>query len=460
MNTVPTPKDTIVAQATAPGIAGVAVIRLSGPDAITIARKIFQQKNRKQQFPPRNLIYGNFLDCAGELIDEGLYAEMPGPNSFTGEDVVEFQCHGSPAIIRSLIEESITNGARIAEPGEFSKRAFLNNRIDLVQAEALCDLISAQSELSRKAALRQLRGGLSNSVRQIHSELIDAAAEIEAHLDFPDEDIPEFTQDRVLGIIQSGKSKIENLIKTFHRGKVLREGVRVVLAGEPNAGKSSLFNYLLGRERAIVSPHAGTTRDTIEATLDIKGLTVTLVDTAGIRDSSDEIEKLGIDRSLQEIETADIVLQVFNPQFTPIPVPASDKSIKRIPVATHVDALTEDNKTEVKNQLESLHGTEFAFVSTFSGEGIDQLENLLLNTFQIHSNISEEVEVSRLRHVECLQAAVNSLNLSSNAFSAGESGEFVMVDLRDALSYLCEILGERLDEQILDRVFSTFCLGK
>lgn len=211
---------------------------------------------------------------------------------------------------------------------------------------------------------------------------------------------------------------------------------------------------------AIVSPHAGTTRDTIEVTIDIKGLTVTLVDTAGIRESSDEIEKLGIDRSLQEMETADLVLQVFNPKETSVPAPLPYKSVFCIPVATHIDQLTENELGDLKSHDYAEKQESALPVSTVTGRGIDELETKILNTFQIHSGTAEEIEITRIRHVECLQSAVKSLELSLMAFRAGESGEFVMVDLRDALTYLCEILGERLDEQILDRVFSTFCLGK
>jgi len=461
--------DTIIALASGRGAAGVAVIRLSGPAAIAILRQVFRPRRTApvdfhNPAETSRLIYGTIVDREGVPLDDCLVVAMPAPRTFTGEDVAEIQCHGSPAVIARILETCIAAGARPAEPGEFSRRAFLNGKMDLAQAEALSDLIAANSEAARRLALRQLRGGLSARIRRLNSDLIDAAAEIEAHLDFPDEDIPELTQTRVSERMQSALADMRQLLAGHDKARLRQEGARVILAGEPNAGKSSLFNALVGRERAIVSPHPGTTRDTIEAVIEIGGLAVTLVDTAGIRESTDEIERIGIDRTQDEIAQADLILHLSENPASPGGQPfwprleGADPS-RVIPVWTKRDhcppgtaAVAEAHASEANPYIE---------VSTATGHGLADLEACLRQHLPgVAAEEESSGEMSRVRQAESLRKAVESTERAFATFSSGESGDLVMVDLRDALMHVGEIIGERLDEQILDRIFSTFCLGK
>jgi len=443
--------ETIVALASGRGESGVAVIRLSGQKSLDIVSEIFVSSNRKSANIPGKLQYGTVVTEFGEAIDDCMVVQMPGPNSFTGENVAEIQCHGSPAVVRRIIDRCLESGGRPAEPGEFSRRAFLNGKMDLAQAEALSDLIASRSEAARKLAFSQLRGGLSSRVRKVYSNLLDAAAEIEAHIDFPEEDIPVIARDRILMHLDQAEHEMQRLLRGHDKARLCAQGARVILAGAPNAGKSSLFNALVGRERAIVSPHPGTTRDTIEAVLEIAGLAITLVDTAGIRTGAGEIEQIGIDRTHAEIREADLVLHL---------IPGNDTSNE-----TSLLSLTDagDNIIRVitKSDLgDAIPCSDSIVVSSVSGFGLSELEDAIRKRLAGLVEDSEEVEMSRVRHADCLRVALESLDRAKQAFALGESGDLVMVDLRDALSHVGEILGERLDEQILDRIFSTFCLGK
>lgn len=453
-------EDTIVALASARGMAGVAVIRLSGKEAREVLGKIFTPRSRAEQGSPAQwthgkLVYGTIMDETGDPVDDCLCVVMHGPASFSGENVAEIQCHGSGVIIERILELCVAAGARPADPGEFSRRAFLNGKMDLAQAEALSDLIAANSESARRLALRQLRGGLSARLREINSQLIDAAAEIEAHIDFPEEDIPQLAQAAILDRMDAGIVGMEKLLAGHEKARVHREGVRIILAGEPNAGKSSLFNALVGRERAIVTPHAGTTRDTLEATVEIKGVAVTLVDTAGIRDEAGEIEKIGIERAHEEIRQADLVLHLAEgngdtpPDWPRLEAAEPDRVLRVWSKRDHV--VPHSPVDEAKDYIE---------LSVKTGYGLSLLEKHVLDRLLGSDNDGVDAEMSRVRHAENLRKALQATRLARAAFADGMSGDLVMVDLRDALSYIGEILGERLDEQILDRIFSTFCLGK
>lgn len=455
--------DTIVALASGRGAAGVAVVRLSGPQAVEVLDKMFRPAAQALQsgageWPPGQLVYGTATDLAGTAIDDCLAVVMRAPRSFTGEDVAEIQCHGSPAVINELLQTAVKAGARPALPGEFSRRAFLNGKMDLAQAEALSDLIAATSETARRLALRQLRGGLSQRLREIYSTLIDAAAEIEAHIDFPEEDIPAMARNAISQRLKSAIAGMEKLLAGHDRARVRQEGIRVILAGEPNAGKSSLFNALLGRERAIVSPHPGTTRDTLEATLEMAGLAVTLVDTAGIRDDAGEIERIGIERAREEIQLADLVLHLTEYAGSGTPCwPELDgaDATRIVKIWTKRDQLT-----PVTAAPDSSEEPPYLELSAASGAGLDQLEELIRRRFLGSEQDDADAEMSRVRHADHLSHALEATTRAQQSFSLEESGDLVMVDLRDALSHIGEILGERLDEQILDRIFSTFCLGK
>lgn len=442
--------DTIVALASGRGEAGVAVIRLSGSRCTEISRKIFKPRMAGNA-THRRLILGTIVDGQGNAVDDCLIVSMAEPNTFTGEDVLEIQCHGSSAVVNKIIEICLEQGARLAEPGEFSKRAFLKGKMDLTQAEGLSDLISARSEASRSLALKQLRGGVSSTLKGVYSRLLDAAAELEAHIDFPEEDIPDLARGRIVGLMEDGRAEMQRLLEGHRRAKIQVDGARVVLVGAPNAGKSSLFNALLGRERAIVSPHPGTTRDTIETTLEIKGLAITLIDTAGIRDNAGEIEKIGIDRTHQEIEDADLVLLLRDGTDNATGAVSDFGSGRNIiQVVTKADLLPPRGSS-----------TDTVFVSSSTGLGLDELEKRVCRELVGDTNAAtEEALMSRVRQADSLQRAAASLDKATAALRADEPTDLVMVDLRDCLIYLGEIWGERLDEQILDRIFSTFCLGK
>lgn len=461
-------EDTIAAPATAPGDAGVAILRLSGPRALSILAQVFRPaaKGGVAALPDRYLAYGDLYDSSDPdavLIDQCLAVTMRGPRSFTGEDVVEIHCHGGQAVVAAALDALMSAGARLAEPGEFSRRAFLNGRMDLSQAEALGDLIGARTQLARRLALRQLRGGLSDRISALQSRLIDAAAHLEAHLDFPDEDVPAPAQASILAAMNEVRTECGSLLGTFNMARLVRDGARVVLAGQPNAGKSSIFNALLNRERAIVSPHPGTTRDTIEATVDLAGVPVTLVDTAGLREATDDVERIGIERSAEELRGADLVLHVIDAtewqqgRREDISRFAGDKC----PVVTLLNKwdLTDRSDPTDQADAEGVAGDVIA-VSATTRTGFEALEASIANHLVGDMARVDDLQIIRARHADCLRAAVGSLGQAHRAFEEGISGEFVMVDLRDAILFLGDILGERLDEQILDRVFSTFCLGK
>ncbi|MGI8906127.1 MAG: tRNA uridine-5-carboxymethylaminomethyl(34) synthesis GTPase MnmE [Candidatus Sumerlaeaceae bacterium] len=445
--------DTIAAPATAIG-GGVAIIRLSGPDAVSIVQDRFRRPGVASALVPNELVYGTLHDGSGQPLDDCIVVVMQRPHSFTGEDIAEIHCHGGQAVVAAVLDTCITAGARLAEPGEFSRRAFLNGKMDLAQAEALGDLIAAQTELSRRSALRQLRGGLSLEVRNIRDSLLDSAAEIEAHLDFPEEDIPALAQDRISAAMTTSREEISRLLDGYQRGRLVREGARVVLAGAPNAGKSSLFNAMIGRERAIVSPHPGTTRDTIEATIDMCGVPVTLIDTAGLRNSSDEIERIGVVRTTEEMMNAELVLLVVDIAGH---TESDFADIKLFESGTPV--MTVFNKVDQANACSHDPGENGVRVSAKTKEGLGQLIDAISGRL-IGSNAQMDATVTRARHAECLRLADDSLQKAEEAFGAAASGDLVMVDLRDAIIHLGEVLGERLDEQILDRIFATFCLGK
>lgn len=449
-------EDTIVALASGRGAAGVAVVRLSGGGAIDVLGRVFRARNEALRNPAEwlagKLVYGTIVEPGGDAVDDCLAVVMRAPHSFTGEDVAEIQCHGSPAVVGAVLELCVRCGARPAEPGEFSRRAFLNGKMDLAQAEALSDLIAATSETARRLALRQLRGGLSARLRDINSHLLDAAAEIEAHIDFPEEDIPALAQERIADRIQYGIKGMRRLLAGHEKARLRQEGARVILAGEPNAGKSSLFNALVGRERAIVSPHPGTTRDTLEAVVEIAGLAVTLVDTAGIREDAGEIEQIGIDRAREEISQADLVLHLAEgsggqPHWGELEGADAERVVRLW------------TKCDGAGNREG-EGDEWLQISAATGVGLQELEGLLRQRLLGSGDDDADAEMSRVRHADNLRNAVAAVERAVVAFEAGKSGDLVMVDLRDGLSFIGEILGERLDEQILDRIFSTFCLGK
>ncbi len=461
----------IVAPATPPGPGAIAVVRLDGPGCWEAACRVWRSV-RSTRPEARRLTRGRVLDANGAVLDDALLAWFPAPHSYTGNDLVEFQCHGSPAVVAALVEALCAAGARLARPGEFTERAFFNGRVDLAQAEAVANLIASRTREASRVALSQLEGSLSKEVGVAREGLIDLAAEIEARLDFPEEEIEAADRLRLLGAFEAAQSALRRLLATARRGQLCRDGARVALAGRPNTGKSSLLNALVGMERALVTPHPGTTRDTIEATVDILGMPIVLIDTAGVRhEGVEEIESLGIERTLREVRGADLVLLVLDASS---PLTAEDRALVGLlgeaPLLVVVNkcdlAPQERNRDEWIQTLGLPGAAESVSVCALDPDTLRPLEaavaRLLLGRSGMESGMAEaeSATVTNLRHAERLRGAFDALGRAREAFEADQSGEFVMVDLNEALEALSEILGLSVDEAVLSRIFSRFCIGK
>lgn len=451
--------DTIAAIATPPGQGGVAIIRVSGPNAMAIVNA---RLGGTQVVRPRHVYVGRLLAArGGPPIDQVLVFSMPGPGSYTGEDVVEIQCHGGSVVSRRILESVLTAGARAAEPGEFTKRAFLNGRIDLAQAEAVADLIAAKSDAAARLAWSQLEGQLSTRVETLRHAIIDARACCEAAIDFPDEDLPEISDGRLRDELARVRAELTRLVATFERARVRYEGARLALVGKPNVGKSSLLNLLVGRERAIVTPVPGTTRDVVEAALAIAGIPVIIADTAGIRASDDAVERLGVERSRAAIEDAAIVLAVFDRaralDAEDTMVAAATRGRSRIAVLNKAD-LPAVVTAEMVSDL--LPGAPVVAMSALSGLGVDALSAAVAAALIGADEGEPEIAMYRARHRDAASRAVEDLARAESALAAGAPPELIASDLDAAATALAAITGGVTSEDVLDRVFAEFCIGK
>jgi len=456
--------DVIVARATAAGDGAIAIVRASGPGARAMSNRVFHPVQKDPDDPGR-LVLGHVHACDDRAarIDQGMRVCWIAPNSVTGEDVVEFHLHGSSAVVAHLIDEWLRAGARLAEPGEFTRRAYLNGKIDLAQAEAVCDLVRARTDAAGRAALQQLSGGLSRHLDQQRAALVPVIAELEAHIDFPEEGLEFATRERLGRVVDHVARALQDLLDGARIGRRLRDGVRVVLAGPPNAGKSSLFNLLLRRERALVTPHAGTTRDTIEVEIDLRGVPVTLVDTAGLRAAPEEIEALGIARTREELAGADLVLFM---------VDASDPNAAReeyaalgkrehLLILNKSDRVQEGDLARVREMFQASGRKGAITLSTTERDGFDDLEARLISMLGGGERGESGVLVTNQRHVTAIDRAVRSLYTVGEGLASELSPEFLVVDLTEAIAALDTITGRAtLDEDVLDAIFSTFCLGK
>lgn len=449
-------EDTIAAIATPIGEGGLAVIRLSGSAAFPIADQCFVSAATPPKalgtVPTHTLHFGRIIQN-GRVIDEVMAAVMRAPRTFTREDVVEISCHGGVLPAKLILDALLAAGARLAQPGEFTRRAFLNGRIDLAQAEAVADIIHSRTELSLQAATEQLAGKLSQKINSLRDQLMNVLAHVEAHIDFPDEDIAPDTREQMIGRLREGLSFVRQLIQNAAEGQVLRQGVRAAIVGCPNAGKSSLLNQLLGRDRAIVSPIPGTTRDTIEETANIRGLPVIFIDTAGLRDAQDTIEQEGIRRSHQSLQSAEIVIHVLDG--------VSETETEKLP------EIRADRRIIVRNKIDLLPSPRppvpeaMLDVSCLTGEGVEELKDRIRDTVwsgRIKADMAEAMINSR--HRDALSRASHSLEQSISALDRNLPLEMAAMDLRIATNSIGEIVGKTTTEDLLDRIFSQFCIGK
>ncbi len=447
-------EDTIAAVATPSGVGAISVIRVSGPETISIVDKVFTGKKCLSESASHTIHYGKIKDDADNLVDDVLVSVFKAPNSYTGEDSVEISSHGSPFITKRIVEILVNSGVRIAEPGEFTKRAYLNNRLDLAQAEAVLDIINSRTEASLLGARNQLDGLLSSKVRDLREKLLDSASFVELELDFAEEDIELIKYSELTNRIEEIISEIGKLINTYNFGRIVRDGVNVALVGKPNVGKSSLLNYILKESRAIVSPIPGTTRDVIREEVSIDGILFRLYDTAGIRLSDDEIEKEGVLRSRNVIKNADIVILIED-----IFQNGSDELFNEITsFAKSGKVFKVINKIDLKKNITKTGGI---YISALTGEGIESLFNKLKEASIGNSSYTEKSAlVSNLRHYNCLRKAKENLENSLKTINNKLSGEFIAVDIRNAVLSLGEIIGEISSEDVLNNIFSKFCIGK
>lgn len=438
--------DTIAALATAPGTGALAVIRISGPDAAGVLQRCTGSKIPEA----RRATLSRIRNEAGQVLDEVVVTRFEGPASFTGEDVVELSCHGGMLVSRRVLERVFACGARPAEPGEFSRRAFENGRMDLTQAEAIMDIISAGSDLALRAAQSQLQGAIRHRVEAIAEQLIAVTAHVEAYIDFPEEDISPDTAQQLADGLHKAESGLTALLETADEGRILREGIRTAIIGAPNVGKSSLLNLLLGYERAIVSNTAGTTRDTIEESVTVAGLCLRLIDTAGLHHSEDAIERAGMERSRQAGAEADLILLVADASAPRPEISLPETGAHRLFILNKAD-LPEHPDWKNDSALR---------LSCRTGLGRTELEKAIEQLFLHRHAESDTPAAINLRHRHALQAAWEATRCAREGILSGISPEFVSVDLREALAAVGEITGKIDTEDILDHVFSTFCLGK
>ena len=450
---------TITAIATPLGEGGLAVIRISGPDAVGLAERIFVPAGKRTVRPgaaATHPVHYGLIVRDGRRIDEVLLTVLRAPRTFTREDTVEISCHGGVLVTRLVLEAVLAAGARAAGPGEFTLRAFLNGRIDLAQAEAVADLIHARTELALDAANEQLAGTLSHRIQTLRDDLMRTSAHIEAHIDFPDEDISPDTHGTLLGRLDRGDVLIAGLLKTAKEGQVLRRGIRAAIIGRPNAGKSSLLNQLLGHDRAIVSPVAGTTRDTVEETADVRGIPVIFIDTAGLRETDDHVEAEGVRRSRAALGKAELVLHVLDASG---PLTEDDRSL--LAEASGRPRVIVLNKADLPAVLRLPEGLTGVATSCSSGDGIEAVKDAIEGAVWSGrlASVPSQITVNA-RHADALRRAQGSIQRAAAELRGGSSLELVAIDLRLAADAVGEIVGKTTTDDLLDAIFSQFCLGK
>jgi tRNA modification GTPase len=456
-------EDTITAISTPLGEGGIGVVRISGKDAIKIANRIFKGERPLGEIPSHRASYGEIVDVeTGEVIDEVLLTLFKAPKSYTAEDLVEISCHGGQLVLSRVLEQAVKCGARLAEPGEFTLRAFVNGRIDLSQAEAVAEVIRAKTDLGLKLALKHLKGDLSEKINSYRDRLINILARLEVEIDFSEEDIEPLDRNKVSEEIEYIVRDLESLLSTYDEGKILKEGLNVVIVGKTNVGKSSLLNALLKEDRAIVTPIPGTTRDVISEFANFNGVPVRLVDTAGYRISEDTIELEGIRRTKIEIDDADLLLLIID---TSIEIDEDDLDLKNqlrkgrfLTVFNKIDIAALDL---IRKNEERIGKMQVIKVSALKGEGLEELKQQIVTASQaLKKDRTQGVIISSLRHKDALSRAKRSLRLARKSLKKGMSSEFVVLDVRAALDAIGEVVGKTVTDDILNKIFSEFCIGK
>jgi len=457
--------DTIAAISTAPGEGAIGIVRISGDDAIRIADEVYRLKEKRLKEQPSHTIhYGHIVDPKNdEVIDEVMVTVLRAPKTFTREDVVEINCHGGIVAINRILQLVLRMGARLAEPGEFTKRAFLNGRIDLSQAEAVMDLIRAKTDKSMQMAMRQLDGELSKLIQNLRQEILNTLAQVEVNIDYPEyDDVEEMTLQLLREKTQQVSQGIRALLNTASQGKILRDGLKTAIVGRPNVGKSSLLNVLLREEKAIVTDIAGTTRDTIEEYVNVRGVPLQLIDTAGIRETDDVVERIGVERSRKALNEADFVLLILNQSEElmdeDLRLLEQTKDFKRIILLNKTDLPTKIDMDKVK---EFAIDSEIVTTSMLKKEGIDQLEEKIADYFfQGQMNERDATYLSNTRHIALLEKAEQALQEVANGVDMGMPVDLIQIDFTRAWDLLGEITGDTVQDELLTQLFSQFCLGK
>ena len=454
---------TIASISTAPGIGGIGIIRMSGRDTFKILNKIFVMKNSKdiKEISGYTMKYGHIVEN-NRTIDEVLVSYFKSPKSYTTEDMCEINSHGGTVVMRKILELCLKNGANLAEPGEFTKRAFLNGRIDLSQAESVIDIINAKSEREAKEGIKQLNGFLSKEIFEIKQILLEIMTNIEVSIDYPEYDTPNVTNVEILEKIDISRKKLEDLKDSFDNGKYIKQGIKTVIIGKPNAGKSSLLNAILNEDRAIVTEVEGTTRDTIEEFVNIKGIPLNLVDTAGIRESHDIVEKIGIEKSKKLAEEADLIIAIFDSSqnFT-------NEDLEILKIAKNKKSIIVLNKIDLKQKVTSDNpelkdlNKNLINLSAKYKNGLNSLFEKINDMFNLNEiNLDNDVVITNERHKNLISTAIKNLNEAERSLNIGMPVDIIAINLKDVLHNLGEITGEEASEEIINEIFSRFCLGK
>lgn len=457
-------QDTITALVTAVGESSVGIIRISGPEATNIANKIYKGKTDFTTAESHTVHYGYVYDAKHDKkIDEAIFLLMRGPRSFTGEDVVEVQCHGGMVVLKQTLQLILSCGARLAEQGEFSKRAFLNGRLDLAQAESIMDIVQAKTERGVDLALSQLQGSLSGMVKELRADLLELVAFIQADIDYPDDDIERLTPEEYQNRVANLKEQIASVLQNAQKGKIIRDGLRVVIAGKPNVGKSSLLNALLGQERAIVTDIPGTTRDVIEEYINFNGIPLKIVDTAGIRETDNVVEQIGVDKAQQFVKQADLVLYVVDALQG---LTEEDTQMLDEIKNQHVIYLMNKSDVGITDEAraafaDAIGGAPVLEISAREKLGLDQLEQRIMDLFFSGTlEVQNDIMVTNVRHIQILEESAAHMEGFLTGLMLGMSVDFLVIDLQNAWEKLGKITGETVEEDLLDQIFSKFCLGK